>query len=254
MNKSDILIELCAGGIDDVLLAHAAGIQRIELNSGMSCGGLTPSPGLLQHARQFYSGQIIAMVRPREGGFCYSKAEFLQMLQDAEFLVQHGSDGLAVGFLNPDSTLDIQRCREFRERFPNQKLVFHRAFDVVADYASVLEQLVELKYDRILTSGGQPTASLGLQRLQDCQKQAAGRIEILPGSGIRAHNVREIVQHTGCRQVHTSARVQRQDSSIADLSVIHFGGNPQSPPGSYGAASATELTAVITALSGQQPP
>ena len=252
VNPSDILIELCAGGIDDVLLAHAAGIKRIELNSGMSCGGLTPSAGLMQQARRCYSGQIIAMVRPREGGFCYSEAEFQQMLEDADCLSRLGCDGLAVGFLNSDSTLDIARCREFRERFPRQKLVFHRAFDVVPDYRHVLEQLVELKYDRILTSGGQTTAIQGLQQLRDCQERAAGRIEILPGSGIRASNVREVVRHTQCRQIHTSARIQRQDSSIPDEGGNHFGGNPQNPPGSYGAACAEELTAAINALSDHQ--
>ena len=237
MFRKPITVELCVGGIDDVHVAVASGISRIELNSGMAVGGLTPSAALTTIARHVFQGQIIAMVRPREGGFCYSIAEYQQMIADAEFLLANGCDGLAVGFLNSDRSVDIDRCSEFRHRFPQTTLVFHRAFDVVPDWRTALEQLVGAGFNRILTSGGKRTAIEGLDQIQACQSQAASRIEILPCGGIRAGNVLHVIQQAGCQQIHTSARISRFDSTIPATSEIHFGGDLSQPSGNYGAVS-----------------
>lgn len=245
MSSKDIIVELCAGGIDDVHVAVDSGISRIELNSGMAVGGLTASAALVMEARRVFQGEIIGMVRPREGGFCYSAAEFQQMIADAVFLMTHGCDGLAVGFLNSDGSIDCNRCREFRRRFPEAAMVFHRAFDVVPDWTTALKQLVDLNFNRILTSGGKSTALDGLDQLRMCQSQADARIEILPAGGIRAQNVRQVIQRSGCRQIHTSARVIHTDSTIPAASEIHFGGDPRQPSGNYGAASRESLQALL---------
>ena len=241
-------MELCAGGVQDVQVAEACGLQRIELNNGMALGGLTPSAGLVAQARKMFSATIIAMLRPREGGFCYSEAEFQQMMNDAQYLIDNGCDGLAVGFLNQDGTIDATRCARLRDRFPNVTLVFHRAFDVVPDFEAALETLVSLRYDRILTSGGKPNAVDGLDVIRTCRIQSNGRIEILPGSGIRAHNVRQIIDDTGCQQVHTSVRAIQHDPSISSNTSIHFGGDSSLPPGSYGAACPVALADLMKCL------
>jgi copper homeostasis protein len=139
----NITVELCVGGIDDVVLAASRSVDRIELNCGMAVGGLTPTSALAKTAREIFPGPIIAMVRPREGGFVYSDAEYRLMLDEGESLLRKGIDGLATGFLTPNLQIDTVRCAEFRRAFPNALLVFHKAFDFLPDRTTALQQLID---------------------------------------------------------------------------------------------------------------
>ena len=243
-----VLLELCAGGIEDVRLAARLKIDRIELNSGMALGGLTPSAGLVTAARREFSGSIIAMVRPREGGFLYSSAEFLQMLDDCEFLLARGVDGIAIGFLKADGTVDQDRCRKLQAVFPNATLVFHKAFDVTPDLPQALQQLIDCRFQRILTSGGKPTALEGADVLRELQSLANGRIEILAGGGVRAANVAELVQQSGCRQIHSAVRTIVEDSSTKQNPALHFGITGTHSGRCYGAASEQQLVELQAAI------
>ncbi len=229
----NVLLELCVGGIDDVVLAAEFDLDRIELNCGMALGGLTPSSGLLQEARIVFRRPIIAMLRPREGGFCYSRAEYAQMLRDTGRLIDNGADGIAVGFLTADGAIDRARCQDFRVRFPRATLVFHRAFDVLQDLHLGLSQLIEHGWQRILTSGGHSTALQGASVLCELNHLAAGRIEILPGGGIRPRNLRELVQQTEIHQVHTALTARGLDLSTQHRPDLRFGSSDA--PGENGA-------------------
>lgn len=244
-----VFLELCAGSLGDVEIAARCHVNRIELNSGMAVGGLTPTAALTQMARQTFAGPIISMIRPREGGFCYSKSDFLLMLKDAELLLPLGIEGLATGFLTGNGCVDVERCRRLRALFPKVQLVFHRAFDVVSDQIVALKQLIDCGFDRVLTSGGAATAVDGRQRLKELLLLADGRIEILPGGGIRASNVRELVSATGCRQIHSAVREVALDASIQETAQVHYG-LPGAANGSYGQVSETALQQLQAELLG----
>jgi copper homeostasis protein len=245
------MLELCVGGIDDVLLAAAAGVARIELNSAIALGGLTPSQSLMLEARSAFSGKIIAMVRPREGDFNYSPAEIRLMLQDAELLVQQGADGIAIGFLNPDGSVNPAPCRQLRALLPRTHLVFHRAIDVSVCLPTALTQLIDLGFQTILTSGGCSTALAGAAMLQQLRQQAAGRIRILPAGGIRAANVAEVLQLTGCTEVHAAVREITEPTPAAHHRNLHFG-IPGQGPLSSGRTSHTALRTLLDALHAAQ--
>lgn len=242
-------IELCAGGIDDVLLGAKLGVDRIELNSGMAVGGLTPSAALLQNSRSVFPRKLIAMIRPREGGFCYSEAEYRVMLRDAEFLCSEGADGLAIGFLTSAGEPDLVRCTELRQLFPRTTLVFHRAFDVLRHQQLALKQLIDCGFDRILTSGGCATAIEGAGRLARLSALAAGRIEILPAGGIRPANVRQLIESSGCRQIHTAARTLISDLSTSANPSISFGSvETRDGNGTHGGVSEVLLQELMAAV------
>ena len=177
-----VLFELCAGGIGDVLLGTRLGVDRIELNCGMVAGGLTSSLALTMQSRALFSGPIIAMIRPREGGFCYSDSEALLMFYEAEQLLALGVNGIAIGFLKPDRTIDIDRCRQLRSLLPNAELVFHKAFDWTPDFSISLKQLIDCGFNRILTSAGFLSSAHGAHSLSSLQQQSGSPLEILPGS------------------------------------------------------------------------
>lgn len=251
--RDPVLVELCAGGIDDVQLAAELAVDRIELNCGMPLGGLTPSLGLLQQARTVFPGPIIAMVRPREGGFCYSPAEFSQLLTDAQLLLDHGASGLACGFLHADGTVDEARCEQFRRQFSDCTLVFHRAFDVLPDLLHGLQQLAHCGWNRILTSGGQATALGGASVLQRLHALSRGRIEILAGGGIRAEHVQPLVNATGIRQLHAAVRSLQSDSSTHCAPHLQFGWPQTDNNGAFGSASRSLLTELLQAARAKPP-
>jgi copper homeostasis protein len=215
----NITVELCVGGIDDLLLAASRYVDRIELNCGMAVGGLTPTSAIAAAARTIFSGPIIAMVRPREGGFVYSDAEFRLMLQEGENLLEKGIDGLASGFLTQRNQIDVVRCAEVRRAFPNATLVFHKAFDFVPDREIALTQLIDCGFNRILTSGGAKTAAEGAVELSRLHQLARGRIAILPGGGIRGDNVASLIRATGIREIHSAVREIASEISAQPISM-----------------------------------
>lgn len=238
MGDRKILLELCAGGLEDVELAAQMRLERIELNSGMALGGLTPSAGLVREAVSVFPGRIIGMVRPREGGFHYSVVELRQIFRDAEWMLSEGLAGLAAGFLDAAGKVDEPLCRQFRGICGGAEFVFHRAFDCTADLPLTLEQLADCGVDRVLTSGGAATALEGSLVLRRLKEQSRGRIQVLAAGGIRSANVRQVLELSGCKEVHAGVREVMRAESVSGL--LHFG-LPGSGPRSYGRASAEEL-------------
>lgn len=224
MNK--ILLEVCCGSADDVIQAHKAGAHRVELNSNLFHGGLTPTIGSLLVAKRETGMKIMTMVRPREGGFCYTPAEFATAIEDAKLLLENGSDGLVFGFLHQDGTLDKERTRILAElaQAAGKETVFHRAIDVVPDWRETLDALIELGITRVLTSGQEPDVSLGTQTVREMIEYAGGRIQILPGAGITARNMDRIIAETGCSQIHLAAHRPQYDTSVNNNRSIYYGG------------------------------
>jgi copper homeostasis protein len=222
-------LEICCGSIDDALQAQAGGAQRIELCSALFLGGLTPSIGTMQHAREKLTIPIMAMVRPRAGGFCYTDAEFATMERDAEALLTNGADGVVFGILNEDGSIDSKRTRRLCHIAARKQTVFHRAFDVTPDPFRALDELVGLGVTRVLTSGQQDTVPEGADLIKRLIDHAAGRIEVLPGGGIKPHNLIDVIARTGCTQVHLTAFKTVEDPSTRNRPHVTFGGALQPP-------------------------
>ena len=216
----------------DCVAAEAGGADRIELCSAVATGGLTPSLGTLIEAKKRVRTPVMVMVRPRAGGFLYTEEDFAVMLRDAALFVEHGADGIVFGCLHADGSVDTHRCGTLVEIAGNGQTVFHRAFDVVPDPMPALEALIDLGCTRVLTAGQRKTAHGGSELLRKVIEWAAGRIEILPGGGVRPHNVRQLVETTRCTQVHLTAFSARCDASTS-TSPISFGALPGAPSSSY---------------------
>ena len=228
-----ILVEVCCGSADDAIESRKAGADRVELNSNLFQGGLTPTVGELTVAKEATGLPIMTMVRPREGGFCYTRAEYKTALADAKALLQYGSDGIVFGFLKPNGSVDLERCREMREIIGDKEAVFHRAIDVVPDWKEAIDMLCEAGITRILTSGQCPSAFNGAATVAEMIRYARGRVQILPGAGINAHNIEQIVSLTGCTQVHISPKKKVYDHSAEGNPAVFFGGALYPPEDRY---------------------
>lgn len=203
-----IEVEICCGSYYDALQAWKGGAKRIELNSALYLGGLTPSLGTLLKVKKETDLQVICMVRPRGAGFCYGTEDFETMLEDAHILLENGADGIAFGCLNKEGQIDIRQTEQMIGLIKKYKkeVVFHRAFDCVDDVDKAIQCLITLGVDRILTSGLANKAMEGEETLQYLQKVYGDRIGILAGSGINAENVEILIQKTGVKQVHSSCK------------------------------------------------
>ncbi|MDX1925730.1 MAG: copper homeostasis protein CutC, partial [Pirellulaceae bacterium] len=196
------LIEVCVEGFENAKIAIEAGADRLELNSRLDLDGLTPAYEDLVAVRQVTSIPMIAMLRPHANSFIYDRDTQLAMLRDLERLLASGVDGVAVGGLMTSGEIDLGLMKELRKHTADKVLVMHRAFDQLRDQAGGLEQLIDVGVDRVLTSGGAVTAEAGMEQLRSLIVQSRGRIEILPGAGIRPSNALAILQGTGCNQLH----------------------------------------------------
>ena len=215
--KENAMIEICCGSYEDALAAERGGAARIELNSALALGGLTPSAGCVKLVKEHTGLKVVSMVRPRGAGFCYTEAETEQMFADARELLEAGSDGLAFGFLTEDHRVDLEKTGRMVELIHSYKkeAVFHRAYDCVHDPRAAMESLIALGVDRVLTSGLREKAEEGAGLLKELQETYGSRIQILAGSGVNAGNAKALMEKTGLCQVHSSCKDWRRDETTS---------------------------------------
>lgn len=210
----EIVFELCADTIEACLAARDGGADRIELCAALSEGGLTPSHGLLSLAIEQSGLPVHAMLRPRGGDFVYTSAELAVMREDLEHMRQLGVSGVVFGFLHTDGTVDVGHTRRFVDAAGPLEVTFHRAFDQTPSLEQALDSIIATGCRRVLTSGGEPDVEAGAQTLARLVAQAAGRIEIAVGGGLRLENAAVLARTTGARHFHGSVRrVMTQGSS-----------------------------------------
>ena len=195
----------------DAVAAAQAGADRLELNQAIELGGLTPPVALLRQIKAAVDLPVVCMVRPRGGGFHYQSHELMVMHASAKQLLEAGADGIVSGALDSAGGLHATFWRDLKAMLGRRELVFHRALDTSGAPDTLFEQLISLGTTRVLTSGGEPTAVAGQKRIQHWQATYGDRIEILPGSGIRPDNARELLQATGCNQLHGTFSSLRSD-------------------------------------------
>ncbi|MGN0188146.1 MAG: copper homeostasis protein CutC [Candidatus Cryptobacteroides sp.] len=224
------LLEVCAGSPESVNAAYEGGAERIELCSALGEGGVTPSAGAVSYARKFEGLKVHCLIRPRGGDFLYTAADAAAMIEDVRLMRSLGADGVVIGALLPDGSVDKELCRRLVAEADGMNVTFHRAFDMCRDPFEALETVISLGCSRILTSGLAPSALQGAGMISSLVERAAGRIIIMPGGGVNKDNAREILDRTGVREIHASASslfgsgmtFRRGDVNMGDSGVDEY--------------------------------
>ena len=198
-----LLLEISVDGVEKALAAERGGADRIELCADLSVGGLTPTREVLRHVREAIHIPIYSMIRPRAGDFVYAPSEFQAMKQSIAEAKESGMDGLVLGILRMDYRVDVARTRELVELARPLPVTFHRAFDECAGLREALEAVIQTGAARILTSGGASSAPEGAAVLAGLIHLSRDRITILPGGGISALNIADLVRRTGASEFHS---------------------------------------------------
>lgn len=200
------LLEVAANSAASAFAAQAGGAGRVELCASLDEGGVTPSHGTLVLAREGLDIPLYVLIRPRAGDFVYEDHEIEAMLDDIMHCRELGCEGVVVGALTPEGEVDVDACQRFLEAAEGMGVTFHRAFDLVVDQGDALETLIELGFERVLTSGGMASAVAGAGRLARLVAQAGDRIVVMPGAGIEPGNIAALRDATGAREFHASAK------------------------------------------------
>lgn len=207
LNNETFTFEVCANSVESCIAAQQAGAHRVELCAAIPEGGTTPSSGEIVVARQkLRDTHLHVIIRPRGGDFLYSDIELQRMIIDIEACRKEGVDGVVFGCLTADGEIDLEKNKILMTYAKGMSVTFHRAFDRCQFPFKALEQLASLGFDRILTSGQQPTAIEGVKLLAQLHQAARRKIHIMAGCGVNEHNIRSIYEHTGIHEFHFSAR------------------------------------------------
>jgi copper homeostasis protein len=241
-------IEICVDSVEGAMAAERGGADRVELCDNLLEGGTTPSGGAIKLARERLRIGLQVIIRPRGGDFLYSDVEFAVMLEDVRLAKALGADGVVIGCLTAEGDIDLPRTRRLIELARPMNVTFHRAFDMGRDPKRALEELVELGVNRVLTSGQEASVLEGLDLICDLQKQAAGRLIVMPGGGLTPRNVHKIVQISGVNEVHLSARSGIESGMKFRNSRCFMGGTLRPPEFSWKMTDESAVRAVVKAL------
>lgn len=206
-SKRSILLEICAYGVGSAIAAQDGGADRVELCDNAPEGGTTPSYASIQLARKYLHIPVYPIIRPRGGDFLYDELEFETMQQDIALCKELGCDGVVIGILTADGKVDRIRTRRLVELAWPLGVTFHRAFDMASNPFEAMEDIIETGCERILSSGQQKNAPEGAELLAELVERADDRIIIMPGGGVREHNIAALVKKTGAKEFHTSAKI-----------------------------------------------
>lgn len=235
---ADILLEVCVEDAAGLAAAIDGGAGRIELCSALALGGLTPSAGLMQEAAR--TGRpVMAMIRPRAGGFVWSAEDMRQMKADIAAARAAGLAGVVLGASRPDGRLDEWMLTALLHEADGMDTTLHRCFDLTPDKAQALETAASLGFRRILTSGGASAAPAAPDVLRDLMQQAGDRITVMPGAGIRPATLPALAR-LPLREIHASCSMTLAEA--APVAALGFG------PSDRRVTSASEVRALVAAL------
>jgi copper homeostasis protein len=222
-------LEVCVDSLESAIAAQKGGADRIELCDNLFEGGTTPSAGMIEIARKNLELGIQVIIRPRGGDFLYSDLEFEAMKKDIELAKILKADGVVIGILKPDATIDIERSGELVELALPLNVTFHRAFDMTPDPYKALEDVINTGADRLLTSGQLNEAPDGAKLIAELVRLAGSRIIIMPGAGINKDNIHDMINITNAFEYHLTGSEGKESKMLYRNPKVFMGGLQEIP-------------------------
>ncbi len=219
-------LEICVDNIESAITAQEAGADRIELCGNLPEGGTTPGLGTIRAIRENISIGLHVIIRPRGGDFLYTHAEYDIMRRDIYICGENGVDGIVVGILLPDGSIDIDRTARLIEMARPMASTFHRAFDLNSDPLTGVEAVISSGADRLLTSGQMNKAEQGLKLIRQLVEISGDRLIIMPGSGINESNIATIALSTKATEFHLTGRKAIDSGMNFRRNDVFLGGTP----------------------------
>ncbi|MGN1166133.1 MAG: copper homeostasis protein CutC, partial [Lachnospiraceae bacterium] len=215
--------EVCVDSVESALAAKRGGADRLELCSNLIIGGTTPSSSLFEEIRNTTDIRMHVLIRPRFGDFCYSDYEFRVIAREVRKFRELGAEGVVIGILKPDGTLDMKRMEQLMEEAGDMSVTLHRAFDVCADPFEAMEQAKELGIHTILTSGQKNHCLEGKDIIKELVQRENGQITIQVGAGVDADTIHKIQPYTGAHAFHLSGKTVVESEMVYRKEGVSMG-------------------------------
>lgn len=248
-----MIIEVCVNSAISAIEAMKGGADRVELCENLHDGGTTPSAGSVRLARKRLNRVLFVMIRPRGGDFLYSNDEFEVMQEDIRSARTLGADGVVFGILKADGTIDRERMAVLCDLARPMGITCHRAFDMTVDPFIAMEELISLGIDRILTSGQRSTAVEGISLIRQLVARSAGRIAIMPGSGVKEQNIVEIIRETGVSEIHIHPDRKEPSSMTYHQDKVYMG-TPDASEYEYAITDRIRVATLVALADPQRSP
>jgi len=245
MSAHEVRIEACVNSVESAVEAQTGGAIRVELCENLHDGGTTPSLGAIKAAAQVLEIKLNVMIRPRGGDFLYSELELDIMKADILAARAAGADGVVFGMLDPDGAVDVEQSRQLVELAGPMSTTFHRAFDMCADPLAALEDLISLDIDRVLTSGQRPSAMEGAKLIRELVDAARQRIIVMPGVGIDASNIAQLIGLTGALEYHVLAECRVDSDMVFRNPQVFMGSDPEQPEFEHPVCDSKAMRAIV---------
>ncbi|MFW5630238.1 MAG: copper homeostasis protein CutC [Acetivibrio ethanolgignens] len=200
------VLECCVDSVESAIAAFRGGADRLELCSGLVIGGLSPSVALFDRVKDCVDIPVRVLLRPRFGDFLYSEEEMGILKAEVREFVKRGADGIVIGCLKKDGTIDEEKMRRLIEASDGAGVTLHRAFDMTREPMEALSAARELGVDTILTSGQKDNARNGKELINELAG-AAGEIDIMAGAGIDAAVIEQLLLETELQAFHMSGKI-----------------------------------------------
>jgi copper homeostasis protein len=242
-----MIYEICIDSIAGVHAANSAGAHRVELCANLLEGGITPSRGMIHQARKIGGIKLHVIIRPRGGDFLYDDDEFAIQEADIDAAKAESADGVVIGLLSADGTIDIPRTRALVARARPLAVTFHRAFDMTPDPFAALDTLISLGVERVLTSGQEASVLEGLPLITELVRRAGDKIIVMPGGGITARNVQRIVGEARPKEIHFAALELMGGGMTFRRKHVFMGGELRPPEYDRPVTSEATIRSVIKA-------
>ncbi|HVC48370.1 MAG TPA: copper homeostasis protein CutC [Terracidiphilus sp.] len=207
--------ELCAETVQAARAAEKGGADRVELCVNLAVGGTTPPLVMTRDVIGSISIPAHVLIRPRAGDFVYTPEEFDRMRDEIGEAREAGASGVVLGVLREDGRVDVERTRALVEAARPMKTTFHRAFDEAHELGDALEDVIATGADWLLTSGGNADVLDGAEAIAKLVIQAAGRIQVMAGGGLRLASLREVRRRTGVEWLHGSLLRREENATRA---------------------------------------
>jgi len=225
MPPRHLILEIAIHSFQSGIAARDAGADRVELCSALQTGGLTPDQGLISLVAENLDIPIHILIRPRIGNFVYNSFEFKNILRSIDLCRSMGIAGVVAGCLTPHGKIEKDQMKAIAEQADGFDLTFHRAIDICTDIYDALDYLMELQFDRVLTSGASCTAEQGIEQLRKMVAHTSkNKISIMPGAGVNALNAAKIIKETGCKEIHGSGKMNIKLDASDDIGLTSIYG------------------------------
>ncbi|CAN0328005.1 unnamed protein product [Ectocarpus sp. 12 AP-2014] len=216
-DPGDVVLECCLEGVESASQARSGGAHRIELCANLAQGGVTPSAGDIEGALLAVRGsrtRVHVLIRPRPGDFVYSVLEKQVMEKDVSAAVKAGAHGVVIGALLEDGNIDLETTERLVQVAKAAakaacSITFHRAFDCcTTDEVAAMESLLA---GVLLLNVQHHSASWYRRRVM-----VPGVVSVaVAGAGITHGNVKQLLLHTGAKEVHVGSACQENVPTTA---------------------------------------